>query len=136
MPSGSSQAGRTWAYVSLGISIAFNSAALIFLRALIDRIAPVGGLISIDFFLAALGNWLFWAGAISFAANLLFWIHSMRHVPLSLAYPTAAASYVILTPFARYLFGEAVTICRVIGIFAIVAGVTLLYWKPRRVEAA
>ena len=136
MPSHSPDRRATvWAYVALAISIAFNSAALIFLRALIDQIAPADGIITLGFFLGALGSWLFWAGAISFVANLLFWIHAMKHVPLSLAYPTAATSYVLITPFARYLFGEPVTVWRIVGIFAIIVGVTLLYWKPHRVEA-
>ena len=136
MPSASSGAEMTRAYVALAVSIAFNSAALILLRALIDRIAPADGLITVSFFLGALRCPLFWAGAISFVLNMLFWIQAMKHVPLSLAYPTAATSYVIITPFARYLFGEAVTVWRVVGILAIVLGVTLLYWKPRRVETA
>ena len=66
------------------------------------------------------------AGFMLYAASSLLWLAILRSVPLSLAYPTIALSYVIVTFLSWSLFGESVNWISVTGLFFICCGVTLV----------
>jgi multidrug transporter EmrE-like cation transporter len=112
-----------------------NSVAVVVLRALVDAIAPGSAEVSLGFLLDALLHGLFWAGAGSFVAGIYFWVQALTLIPLSLAYPTAATSYVMIAFLSRYLFDEPLTINRVLGMVLIIGGVALLYRKPAGVRS-
>ena len=118
-------------YIALGISILLNTAALIFLKGFTASIS-FNGNISFSLLIEMLSSVLFWIGAASFIAGLFFWIESLKQIPLSVAYPTAALSYIFIVPFSVLFFDEPITLPRILGIFVIVAGVTFLYHKPQR----
>lgn len=83
------------------------------------------------------GNWLdtFWrmgtqgyfvAGVACYVVSLVVWIMGLSRVSVSIAYPMLSLGYVINAVAAHYLFGEAVTATRWIGIGFIVLGVWLV----------
>lgn len=65
----------------------------------------------------------FIAGALLYLASLVVWILGLSRVPVSVAYPLLSVGYIVNAIAAHYLFGEAVTVQRWLGIGFIVVGV-------------
>jgi multidrug transporter EmrE-like cation transporter len=65
-------------------------------------------------------------GAACYVLSLFVWILGLSRVPVSVAYPLLSVGYIINAIAAHYLFGEAVTITRWLGIGFIVVGVFLV----------
>ncbi len=68
----------------------------------------------------------FVAGVVFYMVSLLVCIMGLSRVPVSVAYPLLSLGYVINAVAAHYLFGEAVTVTRWLGIGFIVLGVWLV----------
>ena len=68
----------------------------------------------------------FIAGAALYGLSLIVWIIGLSRVPVSVAYPMLSLGYVVNAVAAHYLFGEAVTVTRWLGIGFIVLGVWLV----------
>jgi multidrug transporter EmrE-like cation transporter len=65
-------------------------------------------------------------GATCYGASLFVWILGLSRVPVSMAYPLLSVGYVVNAIAAHYLFGEAVTLQRWLGIAFIAIGVWLV----------
>ena len=65
-------------------------------------------------------------GAACYVLSLFVWILGLSRVPVSLAYPLLSVGYIVNAIAAHYLFGEAVTVTRWLGIGFIVVGVFLV----------
>ena len=65
-------------------------------------------------------------GVACYMVSLLVWIMGLSRVPVSVAYPMLSLGYVINAIAAHYIFGEAVTVTRWLGIGFIVLGVWLV----------
>lgn len=83
------------------------------------------------------GNWVttltrmasegyFIAGVVFYGVSLIVWIMGLSRVPVSIAYPMLSLGYIVNAVAAHYLFGEAVTVQRWLGIGFIVVGVYLV----------
>jgi multidrug transporter EmrE-like cation transporter len=57
---------------------------------------------------------------------VVVWILALSRVEVSIAYPLLSVGYVVNAIAAYYLFGEAVTPMRMIGIGVIILGVFLV----------
>jgi multidrug transporter EmrE-like cation transporter len=68
----------------------------------------------------------FVAGVVFYMVSLVVWIMGLSRVPVSVAYPMLSLGYVINAVAAYYLFGEAVSATRWLGIGFIVLGVWLV----------
>lgn len=68
----------------------------------------------------------FVVGVICYMVSLLVWIMGLSRVPVSVAYPMLSLGYVINAIAAHYVFGEAVTVTRWLGIGFIILGVWLV----------
>src|SRR6185437_6296679 len=68
----------------------------------------------------------FIAGAAFYVVSLVVWILGLSRVPVSVAYPMLSIGYIVNALAAQYLFGEAVTSARWLGIGFIVIGVYLV----------
>lgn len=68
----------------------------------------------------------FVAGVAIYMVSLLVWILGLSRVPVSIAFPLLSLGYVLNAIAAHYLFGEAVTLTRWLGIGFIVLGVWLV----------
>jgi multidrug transporter EmrE-like cation transporter len=65
-------------------------------------------------------------GATCYVVSLFVWILGLSRVPVSMAYPLLSVGYVVNAVAAHYLFGEAVSVTRWLGIGFIVVGVWLV----------
>ncbi len=65
-------------------------------------------------------------GVACYMVSLVVWIMGLSRVPVSVAYPMLSLGYVINAVAAHYLFGEAVSATRWLGIGCIVLGVWLV----------
>jgi multidrug transporter EmrE-like cation transporter len=68
----------------------------------------------------------FVVGAACYVLSLFVWILGLSRVPVSVAYPLLSVGYIVNAIAAHYLFGEAVTVTRWLGIGFIVVGVFLV----------
>jgi drug/metabolite transporter (DMT)-like permease len=116
------------AFLFLFTGVVLNAAAQLLLKGGTNRI----GVITLD-----AGNWAstlarmaqegyFVAGVALYGVSLIVWILGLSRVPVSIAYPMLSLGYIINAIAAHYLFGEAVTAQRWLGIGFIVVGVYLV----------
>jgi multidrug transporter EmrE-like cation transporter len=83
-----------------------------------DNVVPVGvRLASNPYIVGGLG---------CYVVSVVVWIMALSRVEVSLAYPMLSIGYVVNALAAWYLFGEALTAQRMIGIGTIVVGVFLV----------
>ena len=61
-----------------------------------------------------------------YVISVVVWILALSRVEVSIAYPLLSVGYVVNAIAACYLFGEAVTPMRLIGIGVIIVGVFLV----------
>ncbi len=66
------------------------------------------------------------SGMVCYVVSLVVWIMALSRVEVSIAYPMLSIGYVLNAAAAWYLFGEAVTPMRLIGIGVIVLGVFIV----------
>lgn len=116
------------AFAFLFTGVLLNAAAQLLLKGGTNRI----GVITLD-----AGNWAatlarmaqegyFVAGVALYGISLIVWIIGLSRVPVSIAYPMLSLGYIVNAIAAHYLFGEAVTAQRWLGIGFIVVGVYLV----------
>jgi drug/metabolite transporter (DMT)-like permease len=65
----------------------------------------------------------FIAGIACYVISVFVWILGLSRVPVSIAYPMLSLGYVVNAIAAHYLFGEAVSAQRWLGIGFIIVGV-------------
>ena len=69
--------------------------------------------------------WL-WIGLACYGVSVVVWILALSRVDVSIAYPMLSIGYVVNAIAAWALFGEAMSITRMVGIGIIVLGVYVL----------
>jgi len=67
-----------------------------------------------------------WVGLSCYGVSVLLWLGALSRVPVSIAYPMLSIGYVVNAFAAAFLFGEALTVAKMSGIFLIVVGVIVL----------
>jgi len=77
-------------------------------------------------FIKILSNPNIWIGFIGFAGGSVFWLSVISRVPLSLAYPMLALSYVIVVVESWIFLGEGLHPLRIIGSVVVGIGVALV----------
>ena len=65
-------------------------------------------------------------GLVCYAISVVVWILALSRVEVSVAYPMLSIGYVVNAVAAWYLFGEALTAQRMVGIGTIIVGVFLV----------
>jgi multidrug transporter EmrE-like cation transporter len=65
-------------------------------------------------------------GIACYVVSVVVWILALSRVEVSIAYPMLSIGYVVNAIAAYYLFGEAVTATRLLGIAVIVLGVFIV----------
>lgn len=71
-------------------------------------------------------TWQFVLALLFFASGTLLWVVLLKYVPLSLAYPFVALSFVILPVASHFLFGEPLTPRYFVGLIFFVTGLLLV----------
>jgi len=65
-------------------------------------------------------------GILCYAVSVVVWIIGLSRVPVSIAYPMLSLGYVVNAFAAWYLFGEVMSVQRLVGIGIILIGVFVL----------
>lgn len=85
---------------------------------------------------ATLGSWWVWAGIACYIVSFVNWLHILRWVPLSIAFPLASVAHALI-PLGAWLFlGETLGPGRWCGIALIMAGIWFIAEPIMRAEKA
>jgi len=109
-----------WAYTSLLIAVALGVLGQISLKAGVIR-SP-----SLEFSTHLLLNPFLLAGLAAYFLAALFYINAIRHVPLSVAFPSVSISYVVVALLAHWIWGEAFGRNQILALVLIGAGIYIL----------
>jgi len=108
--------------------VLLNAAAQLLLKAGTNAIGAfaftAGNLVPVGIKVAS--NPFIVGGLGCYAVSVVVWIMALSRVEVSLAYPMLSIGYVVNAVAAWYLFGEALTAQRMIGIGTIIVGVFLV----------
>ena len=119
----------TWTSFGLILSgVLLNASAQLFLKAGTNRLGVVS-FTAADWFGQALRvstNPFILGGLVCYVLSVVVWIMAISRVAVSIAYPMLSIGYIVNALAAHYLFGEAVTTARWLGIGFIVVGVYLV----------
>lgn len=77
-------------------------------------------------FLAQMLRWQTMLGLCFYGLGALLYIMALRRIPMSVALPCTAASYVLIAAIGWYFFGETMGAQKIAAITLIAAGVVLL----------
>ena len=69
-------------------------------------------------------------GLSCFGLSALVWLFVLSKIPLSTAYPFVALGIVITVVAGKLMFGEPITLLKLIGVILIVAGVSTVAASP------
>ena len=109
--------------------VALNAAAQLLLKAA-TRTSGVlisdGGQVSWQAAAQLLRASPLWVGLAFYGVSVILWLGALSRVPVSIAYPMLSIGYVVNAVAALFLFNEALTGAKVIGILLTVAGVIVL----------
>ena len=115
-------------FVLLMTGVLLNAAAQLLLKAgtnaigqfefSAQNILPVGMKLALEPHIAG--------GLACYVVSVAVWIVGLSRVQVSIAYPMLSLGYVVNAIAAHYLFGEAVTVSRWLGIGFIIVGVYLV----------
>ena len=116
----------SWALIFTGVLL--NAAAQLLLKAgtnavgqfefSAQNLVPVGMKLALEPHIAG--------GVACYVLSLVVWIMGLSRIEVSIAYPMLSIGYVLNAAAAWYLFGESLTVQKLLGIAFIVAGVFLV----------
>ncbi len=116
----------SFALVLLGVLL--NAAAQLLLKAGTNHIGQfefsVGNAVPVGIKLATQPHIV--AGIGCYVVSVVVWIMALSRAEVSVAYPMLSIGYVVNAVAAYFLFGEAVTVQRLMGIGIIVVGVYIV----------
>ena len=65
-------------------------------------------------------------GLVIYVVGVVFWLAALSRVDLSYAYPFASLSYIVMLVASWVLFGEHISILRLVGTLVVCVGVLLI----------
>jgi drug/metabolite transporter (DMT)-like permease len=113
----------SWFFVSLYLSIAIGAFAQIILKEGAIRPPAILPMVPITLNLYVL------AGLSTYAVSSLFYLHAIKQVPLSVAFPSVSLSYVVVAFFAHLIWGERFGWPQVVALGLISSGIFILTRK-------
>lgn len=66
------------------------------------------------------------SGIALYILSMGVWIVVLSKLPVSVAYPLLSIGYVVTAIFGYFLFGESISIAKIVGITVIIIGVVIL----------
>lgn len=110
------------------LSVLLNAAAQLFLKAGTNIVGTVsfGDANTLNTLIAIARVPWFWAGFACYGISLFTWIATLSRLPVSVAYPLVSIGYVVNAIAAWWLFGESLTVQKLIGVGFIIIGVILV----------
>jgi multidrug transporter EmrE-like cation transporter len=117
----------TWLLLLGGVAL--NAAAQLLLKAA-TRTSGVlvsdAGAVSWSAAAELLRAFPLWVGLSCYGVSVILWLGALSRVPVSVAYPMLSVGYVVNAAAAAFLFGEALSVGKLVGIVLIIAGVIVL----------
>jgi multidrug transporter EmrE-like cation transporter len=100
------------------LSVLLNAAAQLFLKAGTNIIGTVsfGDANTFTTLLNIARVPWFWAGFACYGISLFTWIATLSRLPVSVAYPLVSVGYVVNAVAAWWLFGESLTVQKLLGV--------------------
>lgn len=120
-------------FIILIIAIGLGAAGQIMLKAGLKQLptdAAVSAIIASIF-----TNTRVFAGFVCYGLSSLVYLVAIKHLPLSLAYPMVALSYVLVVAASWKLFHEEIPPLRIAAIAVILAGVVMLAFSSENGDA-
>jgi multidrug transporter EmrE-like cation transporter len=110
------------------LSVLLNAAAQLFLKAGTNIVGTVsfGDTNTVNTLLQIARVPWFWAGFACYGISLFTWIATLSRLPVSVAYPLVSIGYVVNALAAWWLFGESITMQKMVGVGFIIVGVILV----------
>lgn len=110
------------------LSVLLNAAAQLFLKAGTNIVGTVsfGDANTVNTLMQIARVPWFWAGFACYGISLFTWIATLSRLPVSVAYPLVSIGYVVNALAAWWLFGESLTMQKIIGVGFIIIGVILV----------
>ena len=116
-----------WSFLFIGVGL--NAAAQLLLKGATQIAGPlVSGAGRIEWLnaTALLQTRPLWGGLACYGVSLLMWLGALSRLPVSVAYPMLSVGYIVNAAAAAFLFGEALTMQKMIGIGLVSIGVIVL----------
>jgi len=117
----------TWLMLFGGVAL--NAAAQLLLKAA-TRASGVlvsdGGQVSWSAAAQLLRASPLWIGLACYGVSVVLWLGALSRAPVSVAYPMLSVGYIVNAVAAVFLFSEALTTPKIMGILLIVGGVIVL----------
>jgi multidrug transporter EmrE-like cation transporter len=112
-------------YLYIFFTIAFTVYGQLILKWRIGKLGqlPEALAAKISFILQLLLDPLILSGFASAFVASLFWMAAMTKFQISYAYPFMSLSFVLVLLFSAFLFGEAVTFGKILGLLLIITGI-------------
>lgn len=110
------------------LAVLLNTAAQLLLKAGMNRMGQFELAFSKMFNLGTqiLVNPFLMLGFATYVISMLIWMYVLSKVEVSFAYPMISLGYVLNAITAYYLFGESLSMLRMLGILTILCGVYLV----------
>lgn len=115
-------------YILILSGVLLNAGAQLFLKAgtrsigifafSLDNVLPVGWRLATNPFIVS--------GLLCYIISVVLWIMALSRVDVSIAYPMLSIGYIINLLLAWWLFGEVITLMRIVGILVIIVGVIMV----------
>ncbi|MBI5393111.1 hypothetical protein HZA96_04530 [Candidatus Woesearchaeota archaeon] len=119
---------KNWAIFLMIVTTFLTSIAQIFLK-------KGANVLQFNFF-SLITNYNLIIGIILYGLAAVLLIIALRGGELSVLYPMISTSYIWVALLASYFFGELFSITKIIGIIAIIIGVTFIGIGSRKSEVA
>lgn len=130
---------RTSSLISLAfviVSVALATTGHFTLKAAMNNIGRIGTAQvsnAADTIMRAAREPLLWLGLALFGVSAIFWLVVLSRVSLSIAYPFAGLSYVVIVVLDRFVLNEPVPNLRWAGVAIIAVGIALIGFSTRSV---
>ncbi len=109
-------------------SVAFGAVGQLTLKAGMNSVVAANGKLqlSLDTLIHMATNPLLIVGIAIFGISTLLWLFALAKADLSFAYPFLSLTYLVVLIGGAFLFGDKVTLPRVLGFAVIIAGVWIV----------
>jgi undecaprenyl phosphate-alpha-L-ara4N flippase subunit ArnE len=132
-----SRSSSAISFLLVVVSVSLATAGHFMLKAAMDRVGRIG-----TAQVNALGDTLtraakeprLWIGLFFFGVSAIFWLVVLSRVSLSIAYPFAGLSYVVIVLLDRFVMNEPIPPMRWVGVAAIAIGIALVGLSTRTVN--
>ena len=100
------------------------AAGQVWLKFALQQMLPFGW--NRAFWWSLFGNWQFAACGLCFGGGSLLWMYILKNYEFSLAYPITSMTFVFSIFAGYFVFGEAISISKLVGVALITLGIVVI----------